>query len=112
MRDGSLSGDELENQLGDTNTVFGRASRKAQLSVLETELELSARKQISEIMTNAITNDIGADELADDLDGVTLAYSKLAFDAHKLNKMFLRFTRPRENWCGRRYILFLRRPKT
>ena len=81
LRDGSLSGEELENQLGDTNTVFGRASRKAQLSVLETELELSARKQISEIMTNAITNDIGADELADDLDGVTLAYSKLAFDA-------------------------------
>ncbi len=81
LRDGSLSGEELENQLGDTNTVFGRASRKAQLSILETELELSARKQISEIMTNAVTNDVDADTLSDDLDSVTLAYSKLAFDA-------------------------------
>jgi len=81
LRDVSLSGEELENQLGDTNTVFGRASRKAQLSILETELELSARKQISEIMTNAVTNDVDADTLSDDLDSVTLAYSKLAFDA-------------------------------
>ena len=81
LRDGLLSGEELESQLGDTNTVFGRASRKAQLSVLETELELSARKQISEVMSNAVTNDIDADTLADDLDAVTLEYSKLAFDA-------------------------------
>lgn len=81
LRDGSLSGEELESQLGDTNTVFGRASRKAQLSVLETELELSARKQISEIVTNAITNDVDADTLSNDLDAVTLEYSKLAFDA-------------------------------
>ena len=81
LRDGSLSGEELESQLGDTNTVFGRASRKAQLSVLETELELSARKQISEVMSNAVTNDVDADTLADDLDAVTLEYSKLAFDA-------------------------------
>ncbi len=81
LRDGSLSGEELESQLGDTNTVFGRASRKAQLSVLETELELSARKQISEIMTNAVTNDVDPDTLSDDLDAVTLEYSKLAFDA-------------------------------
>tara|TARA_R100000388_G_C7239396_1_gene160199 strand:+ start:364 stop:2157 length:1794 start_codon:yes stop_codon:yes gene_type:complete len=81
LRDGLLSGEELENQLGDTNTVFGRASRKAQLSVLETELELSARKQISEVMSNAVANDIDADTLADDLDAVTLEYSKLAFDA-------------------------------
>ena len=81
LRDGLLSGEELENQLGDTNTVFGRASRKAQLAVLETELELSARKQISEVMSNAVINDIDADTLADDLDAVTLEYSKLAFDA-------------------------------
>ena len=81
LRDGLLSGEELENQLGDTNTVFGRASRKAQLSVLETELELSARKQISEVMSNAVINDVDADTLADDLDAVTLEYSKLAFDA-------------------------------
>ena len=81
LRDGLLSGEELENQLGDTNTVFGRASRKAQLAVLETELELSARKQISEVMSNAVTNDVDADTLADDLDAVTLEYSKLAFDA-------------------------------
>ena len=81
LRDGSLSGEELESQLGDTNTVFGRASRKAQLSVLETELELSARRQISEIVTNAVTNDVDADTLSDDLDAVTLEYSKLAFDA-------------------------------
>ena len=81
LRDGLLSGEELESQLGDTNTVFGRASRKAQLSVLETELELSARKQISEVMSNAVTNDVDADTLADDLDAVTLEYSKLAFDA-------------------------------
>ena len=81
LRDGLLSGEELESQLGDTNTVFGRASRKAQLSVLETELELSARKQISEVMSNAVTNNVDADTLADDLDAVTLEYSKLAFDA-------------------------------
>ena len=81
LRDGLLSGEELESQLGNTNTVFGRASRKAQLSVLETELELSARKQISEVMSNAVTNNVDADTLADDLDAVTLEYSKLAFDA-------------------------------
>ena len=81
LRDGLLSGEELETQLGDTNTVFGRASRKAQLSILETELELSARKSISEVMTEAISNDVDADTLSDQLDAVTLEYSKLAFDA-------------------------------
>ena len=44
LRDQSLSGEEIENRLGDRNTVFGRASRKASITVLETELELSAKK--------------------------------------------------------------------
>ena len=35
----------------DTTTVFGRASRKASLAVFETELELSAKKHLSEEIT-------------------------------------------------------------
>ena len=78
LRDQSLSGEEIENRLGDRNTVFGRASRKASITVLETELELSAKKLISETVQNAIATNQDADDLATGLDAITLQYSKLA----------------------------------
>ena len=78
LRDQSLSGEEIENRLGDRNTVFGRASRKASIAVLETELELSAKKLISETVQNAIATNQDADDLATGLDAITLQYSKLA----------------------------------
>lgn len=78
LRDQSLSGEEIETRLGDRNTVFGRASRKASISVLETELELSAKKLISETVQDAIAENKDADDLATGLDAITLQYSKLA----------------------------------
>jgi hypothetical protein len=81
LRDQSLSGEELETKLGDKNTIFGRASRKASIAVLETELELSAKKLISETVQNAIATNQDADDLATGLDAITLQYSKLAGQA-------------------------------
>ena len=81
LKDAIATGEDLETQLGDTNTVFGRAMRKSQLSVLETELELSAKKQISEVMVNALSNEDDPDEVAKDLDAVTIEYTKLANSA-------------------------------
>tara|TARA_R110002012_G_scaffold58141_1_gene150864 strand:- start:529 stop:2310 length:1782 start_codon:yes stop_codon:yes gene_type:complete len=81
LKKGGLSGEELEERLGDTSTIFGRASRKASLAVLETELELSGRKLITETMTNAVTNDQDVDDLSDALDAITLQFSKLASTA-------------------------------
>ena len=81
LKKGGLSGEELEEKLGDTTTIFGRASRKASLAVLETELELSGRKLITETMTNAVANDQDVDDLSDALDAITLQFSKLASTA-------------------------------
>lgn len=78
LRDQSLSGEELETKLGDKNTIFGRASRKASMAVLETELELSANKLISETLQDAIATNKDADDLSDGLDAITLQYSKIA----------------------------------
>ena len=78
LKNQSLSLEDIENRLGDKNTAFGQASRKASLSILETELELSANKQFAEIIAKAIEKDQDTDSLADDLDSVTLQYSKLA----------------------------------
>ena len=76
----SLTDDQIQTRLGDTTTVFGRASRKASLAVLETELELSAKRLFSEEITKAITDEKDADDLAEGLDAITLQYSKLAND--------------------------------
>tara|TARA_R100000734_G_C3315636_1_gene107686 strand:+ start:342 stop:2165 length:1824 start_codon:yes stop_codon:yes gene_type:complete len=81
LKNQSLTVEDIENRLGDNNTVFGRASRKASLAILETELELSASRQFTDIISNAIENDQDVDSLADDLDAVTLQYSKLASQA-------------------------------
>ena len=78
LRDQSLSGEELETKLGDKNTIFGRASRKASMAVLETELELSANKLISETLQDAIATNKDPDDLSDGLDAITLQYSKIA----------------------------------
>ena len=76
----SLTDDQIQTRLGDTTTVFGRASRKASLAVLETELELSAKRLFSKEITKAITDEKDADDLAEGLDAITLQYSKLAND--------------------------------
>jgi len=80
LKNQSLTDDEIQTRLGDTTTVFGRASRKASLAVLETELELSAKRLFSEEITKAITDEKDADDLAEGLDAITLQYSKLAND--------------------------------
>ena len=78
LKNQSLTDDQIQTRLGDTTTVFGRASRKASLAVLETELELSAKRLFSEEITKAITDEKDADDLAEGLDAITLQYSKLA----------------------------------
>ena len=80
LKNQSLTDDQIQTRLGDTTTVFGRASRKASLAVLETELELSAKRLFSEEITKAITDEKDADDLAEGLDAITLQYSKLAND--------------------------------
>tara|TARA_R100000654_G_scaffold58123_1_gene84739 strand:- start:6110 stop:7903 length:1794 start_codon:yes stop_codon:yes gene_type:complete len=80
LKNQSLTDDQIQTRLGDTTTVFGRASRKASLAVLETELELSATRLFSEEITKAITDEKDADDLAEGLDAITLQYSKLAND--------------------------------
>ena len=81
LKDAIATGEDLEAQLGDRNTVFGRAMRKSQLAILETELELSAKKQISEVMVNALNNESDPTEVSKDLDAVTIEYTKLANNA-------------------------------
>ena len=80
LKNQSLTDDQIQTRLGDTTTVFGRASRKASLAVLETELELSAKRLFSKEITKAITDEKDADDLAEGLDAITLQYSKLAND--------------------------------
>ena len=81
IKDGGLTGEELEQQLGNPNTAFGRGMRKSTLSILETELETSARKQISSVITNAVEKELDTDELANDLDAINNEYTKLAMTA-------------------------------
>ena len=80
LKNQSLTVEDIETRLGDPTTAFGRASRKASLAVLETELELSAKRLFSEEITKAITDEKDADDLAEGLDAITLQYSKLAND--------------------------------
>ena len=81
IKDGGLTGEELEQQLGNPNTAFGRGMRKSTLSILETELETSARKRISSVITRAVETELDTDELANDLDAINNEYTKLATTA-------------------------------
>tara|TARA_R110002050_G_scaffold184446_2_gene318101 strand:- start:822 stop:2597 length:1776 start_codon:yes stop_codon:yes gene_type:complete len=78
LRASIAGGEDLGKSLGDQDTIFGRATRKAQLSIVESELELSAKKQMSTVMYNATLNNLDPAEVADDLDSITNEYAKLS----------------------------------
>ena len=78
LRASIAGGEDLGKFLGDQDTIFGRASRKAQLSIVESELELSAKKQMSSVIYNATINNTDPAEVADDLDSITNEFAKLS----------------------------------
>jgi len=78
LRASIAGGEDLGKFLGDQDTIFGRASRKAQLSIVESELELSAKKQMSKVMYKATLKNLDPAEVADDLDSITNEYAKLS----------------------------------
>lgn len=78
LRDSIATGGDIQEQLGDNSTIFGRSQRKAQLSILESELELSAKRQMSSIISNATVNNLEPGEVADQLDVVTNEFTKLS----------------------------------
>ncbi len=78
LRDSIATGGDIQEQLGDNSTIFGRSQRKAQLSILESELELSAKRQMSSIISNATINNLDPGEVADQLDVVTNEFTKLS----------------------------------
>ena len=78
LRDSIATGGDIQEQLGDNSTIFGRSQRKAQLSILESELELSAKRQMSSIISNATVNNLDPGEVADQLDVVTNEFTKLS----------------------------------
>ena len=78
LRDSIATGGDIQEQLGDNSTIFGRSQRKAQLSILESELELSAKRQMSSIISDATINNLDPGEVADQLDVVTNEFTKLS----------------------------------
>lgn len=78
LRDSIANDENIQEQLGDNATIFGRSQRKAQLSILESELELSAKRQMSSIISNATINNLDPGEVADQLDVVTNEFTKLS----------------------------------
>lgn len=78
LKESIATGGDIQEQLGDNNTIFGRSQRKAQLSILESELELSAKRRMSSIISNATVNNLDPDEVADQLDVVTNEFTKLS----------------------------------
>ena len=78
LRDSIANDENIQEQLGDNATIFGRSQRKAQLSILESELELSAKRRMSSIISNATVKNLDPGEVADQLDVVTNEFTKLS----------------------------------
>lgn len=90
LRDSVGGGKDFNEFLGDKDTIFGRSARKAQLSILQSELELSAKTQMSEEIANATIQNLDPAEVADRLDVITNEFTKLSNDVSPIlgQKMF------------------------
>ena len=65
----------------DTNTVFGRSAKKVALESLGTELSLTAKTQMSDLIKTATLEDRDIAEVSNDLKALTNEYVKIADNA-------------------------------
>jgi hypothetical protein len=65
----------------DTNTVFGRSAKKVALESLGTELALTAKTQMSDLIKTATLKDTDIAEVSNDLKALTNEYVKIADNA-------------------------------
>jgi len=60
---------------GDKNTLFGRAARQAAATIVSSELELAARKEMNSAILDFETREANPASLQDKLDAIILGYS-------------------------------------
>ena len=82
IKESAVSGIGVTEQFDD-NTVFGRSAKKVALESLGTELALTAKTQMSDLLTSANLRDVSLEDFSNDLKAIQNEYIKIANDAAK-----------------------------
>ena len=80
IKESAVSGIGVTEQFDD-NTVFGRSAKKVALESLGTELALTAKTQMSDLLTSANLRDVSLEDFSNDLKAIQNEYIKIANDA-------------------------------
>jgi len=75
LEDASRSGVTLDPDLPDGFTIFDQKARKTAIDVMQTNMEIAARNEISALSIEAKNTDMSADEFQLKLDGIIDGYS-------------------------------------
>jgi hypothetical protein len=80
IKESAVSGIGVTEQFDD-NTVFGRSAKKVALESLGTELALTAKTQMSDLLTSATLRDTSLEDFSNDLKAISNEYIKIANNA-------------------------------
>ena len=80
INESSLNGTDVAERF-DEDTIFGRSAKKIALESLGADLQLSANRQMSDLITLATTNGSDLSEVGADLKGIVNEYVKIAGSA-------------------------------
>lgn len=80
LKESAVSGISVTEQFDD-NTVFGRSAKKVALESLGTELGLTAKTQMSDLLASATLKDVPLEDFSNDLKALSNEYIKIANDA-------------------------------
>ena len=80
INESSLNGTDVADRFDD-DTIFGRSAKKIALESLGADLQLSANRQMSDLITLATTNGSDLSEVGADLKGIVNEYVKIAGSA-------------------------------